>query len=63
MKNNHKNNSLPWALGFFLKKHMFCLPYHKIQWTMSINDISLENMYFMNLELHGHFDHFSLEKP
>jgi hypothetical protein len=43
-----------------LQKHLFCLSHRKTHWTMLVDKVSLEYI-FWGLELHGHFDKFFLD--
>ena len=42
LKSHYKNISLPWAIAFFLLKHLFCLSHRKTHWIMSVDNVGLK---------------------
>ena len=42
IKNHYNVISLPWALTFFLIKHLFCFSHRKTRWTMSVDNVGLK---------------------
>jgi hypothetical protein len=60
LKNYYNNISLPWALAFSLRKHLFCLSHCKTRWTMSVNNVGFEKMSIGDLKTYSHYDSCSL---
>ena len=47
-------------MPFFLLEHLFCVSHCKIHWTMSVDNLGLNEYILGTLELHGHSNIFSL---
>jgi hypothetical protein len=46
------------GMCFFLPQHPFNLCHRKTRWTTLVDNVSLQNMSFGDLELHGHSNLF-----